>query len=97
MNINIDELEDKLNSLTGADFEAAQKNFKLKNPNFVGVTQLESAFQIELAAMALGINANELKALPLRKYNKILRVVNSFLFTDSDEDETVEKSSDKQS
>lgn len=91
MDIKFDELEEKLEGLTGADFEAVQKNFKLKNPNFVGVAQLDTGFQAELAANALGVNVNELKALPLRKYNKILQAVSRFLFSDLEQDEVAQK------
>ena len=50
--------------------------------------QLENGFMAEIAALALGENANELKALPLREYFSICNEVQRFLNNDSEENPT---------
>lgn len=87
MQIDINDLQDKLENLTGLDFEKAQKNFKAKyKDDSFGVIQLNSNFQIELAALALDENPNELKNLPLKKYVSLCNEVQRFLFADSVEE-----------
>ena len=78
-----------LNQLTGLDYEAAARRFKATNKDFFGVIQLESGFFAEVAALALGQNANELKALSLREYFNICNEVQRFLNSDSEENPTV--------
>ena len=51
--------------------------------------QLESGFFAEVAALALGQNANELKALSLREYFNICNEVQRFLNSDSEENPIV--------
>lgn len=88
MQINFDELEEKLEGLTGLDFEQAQKSFKAKyKDESFGVVQLNSKFQIELAAVAIGVNANDLKSLPLKTYSKLCNKVQNFLLNDSEPEE----------
>ena len=81
-------LDEGLSKLTGLDYEAAARRFKATNKDFFGVIQLENGFMIELAAAALGINANELKALSLREYFNICNEVQRFLNSDSQENQT---------
>ena len=86
--IDITKLEEGLENLSGLDFETAAKNFKKKHSkDSYGVIQLNTKFQIEVAAMALGVNTNELKELPLKKYSRVCKTVQDFLFDDGDESE----------
>lgn len=84
MQINFDELEQKLEGLTGLDYKTARKNFMAKNKDFVGVINLNSDFQIELAAIALNENANELTNLPLKKYAALCNFIQRFLLSGAD-------------
>jgi len=90
MQINFDELETKLEGLSGLDYKTARKNFMAKNQNFVGVLNLNADFQIELAATALNENANDLENLPLKKYVALCNFIQRFLLSDSDEETVAE-------
>lgn len=89
MTIDQKYLEEKLNGLTGLDYEAAKRRFRITQPNFIGVEQLQSGFQIEIAALALGVNVHELQNLPLKQYSKLCNLVSNFLFSDSETEEVV--------
>lgn len=85
--LDVKNLEEKLESLTGYDYETARRYFRLKNKDFFGVEQLNSEFQAEVAALALGANVNELKELPMKKYAKICNGVQRFLISSDDEED----------
>lgn len=87
MKINLDELKEKLQGLTGEDFLNVQKQFRTINPEFVPAIQFEPLFQIMLASHALGKNYHELQELPLPQFLKVTSQVSNFLFTTSDETE----------
>ena len=84
--MDITKLDEGLDKLTGLDFEAAEKNARSLGDT-TPVIQLSSKFQTELAATALDVNPNEIKALPLKKFNQILSKVQNFLYDFSDETE----------
>lgn len=84
-----EKLIEGLEEMTGLDYIAAQKRFKATHKDFFGVIQLENEFIAEIAATALGTNANELTALPLREYFGICTAVQTFLNQDSDEGTTL--------
>ena len=88
MQINYEELGEKLEGLSGLDYRNARKNFMAKNKDFVGLLNINSDFQIEIAAIALGENANDLTNLPLKKYVRLCNFVQRFLLNNSDEEET---------
>lgn len=83
---SIEELNAGLEKLTGADFEDAEKRVRSLG-DVTPIISLSTKFQIELAAIALETNANELKALPVKKYAQIANAVSTFLF-DISETET---------
>ena len=80
----VEELEGKLQAglenLTGLDFEQIER-IERQNKNVTPLLNWSSAFQAQLAARALGVNVNEIKALPLNRYNFITSTVSNFLFT----------------
>lgn len=87
MKINLDELKEKLQGLSGEDFLNVHKQFRTINPEFVPAVQFEPLYQTMLAAHALGKNYHELQALPLPQFLKIISATSNFLFTTSDETE----------
>lgn len=85
--MDISKLNEGLEKLTGIDFESAEKRVRTVGDT-TPIIQLSVKFQLELAAIALGTNANEIKALPIRKFNQILSRTQNFLYDFSDENET---------
>lgn len=85
--INYNELEDKLKALTGNDFESCEKIERATGNSAVEIS-LSKAFQARLGAQALGLNVHDIKALPLNEYQKFTSRVMTFLFQPSDSDET---------
>lgn len=86
--VDISNLTEKLKSLTGLDFEEAEKIERSTGNTAVDMT-FSKSFQIRLAAMALGVDVWELKELPLPQYSRIGMEVFTFLFS-SAVDETSE-------
>ena len=78
-------LEAGLENLTGLDFEAAEKRARTSGET-TPIISLSTKFQLELAAIALGENVNELKTMKIRDFNKMLATVSTFLFADSDDE-----------
>ena len=74
----MEELEKGLSKLTGLDFERALSEERLLG-HLHAVPSLAPEFQIRLAALALGKNVHDLKALPIREYNRLCNTVSSFL------------------
>lgn len=84
-------LKEKLPVLKGVDFEAVDREERLAGNAAVNVTMTPS-FQIRLAARAIDVNPHDLKALPLKQYNRINLEVTRFLFADLETEETLSKS-----
>lgn len=87
--IDVNFLKEKLDNLTGLDFEECEKEERTSGNNSVDVS-LSKSFQARLAARALGVNPHEIKGLPLKKYSKVVMEVMTFLFgseSDSTEDQ----------
>ena len=82
--IDVTKLDEKLNELRGLDFEAAEVQERAAGNNFPDVT-FSKSFQARLAAIALGIPADEIKTLPLKQYNQACQRVFNFLFANSDD------------
>ena len=82
--INTENLEEKLNTLRGIDFEAAETQERGAGNPAVEIT-FSKSFQTRIAALALGVNVHDLKALPLKKYLAITNQVSRFLFSTSAE------------
>ena len=83
-----EKLNEALAKMTGLDYIAAQNRFKTTHPAFIGVLQLEVEFQLEIAAMALKVNANEIKTWGMREFVNVCSAVQRFLSSNSDENET---------
>lgn len=87
MKIDTTNLEENLKTLSGLDFEKCEKAERAAG-NTQPLIQFSTGFLIRLAARALGMNYNELRALPLNEYVRITGAVTLFLFSSSDEDTT---------
>ena len=81
--IDIDKLNEGLNNLRGYEFELAETQERAIGNNYVDLSFTKS-FQARLAAMALKVPVDEIKALPLRDYSKTCSTVFTFLFNTSD-------------
>ena len=78
-NFNIDELESKLENLTGFDFEEAEQIERQTGNNTPMIT-FSSSFIIRLSAMALETTPQDLKALKISEYNDVVARTSNFLF-----------------
>lgn len=92
--VDISNLTEKLNELTGLDFEECEKEERLAGTNSVDVS-FSKSFQARLAAKALGVNVWDIKDLPLKKYAQVTMQVMTFLFADSAKEETQPNGSEK--
>lgn len=93
MKIDLTNLEEKLQGLTGNDFAEAESEERLSG-NIMPMIQFSTPFLIRLAARALGINHNDIKALPMNEYAKVAARTSNFLFATS-EDDTTDKPASK--
>ena len=84
---SIKELEENLEKLTGEDYLQAEKDTLASSNNFIGVMQLNTRFQLNVAAMAFKANPHDLTKLPLKKFSRILSVTSNFLLSHLDDDE----------
>ena len=80
--IDLSKLETGLESLTGRDYESAERMARMQG-DATPMIQYSSSFQAALAATALGVTNAELKELPIKMYAKVIGRVTSFLFEDS--------------
>lgn len=76
--INMDELQAGLSKLTGLDLEQAAREERTAGNNSV-LLDTEKSFQARLAAKALHMNVHDLKALPIKEYNRACNAVMVFL------------------
>lgn len=81
--IDMTNLEDRLKTLSGLDFEACEREERAAG-NTQPLVQFTSGFAVRLAARALGVNHNVLKALPINEYTQITGRTTNFLFSDSE-------------
>lgn len=81
MEIKTENLEEKLASLTGMDYEFAEQEERDAGNNAVDVT-FSKSYQARLAAKALDVNVFDLKELPIKDYVAITTRVSNFLFED---------------
>jgi len=81
--IDIDKLNEGLNNLRGYEFELAETQERASGNTFADLS-FTKGFQARLAAMALKIPADEIKALPLRDYTKVCGAVFNFLYSPSE-------------
>ena len=80
--IDTTNLTEKLATLRGLDFEQAEAEERGAGNAAIEMT-FSKSFQARLAAKALGVNVNDIKALPLAKYYSITAEVSRFLFSSS--------------
>jgi len=83
----IETLKEKLDDLTGFDFEDVERQERLAGNTAPNVSFTPS-FRTRLAAKALGVNPHDIKELKLKQYTKIDLEVMTFLFGGSEKDET---------
>lgn len=76
---DLSKLEEKLQLLTGNNFETAE-NIERQLGNTAPVISASSSFIVRLAAMALGCTPHDLKALPINKYAVVVSNTSNFLF-----------------
>lgn len=81
--IDFDKLTKGLNALTGYDYEAAEKQARALGDTSAEIG-LSKTFQAILAAKALGVKPDDLKALPIKDYAQAMAQVFGFLFGASD-------------
>ncbi len=81
--IDFDKLNEGLNNLRGYEFELAETQERAAGNTFADLS-FTKGFQARLAAMALKIPADEIKALPLKEFVKVCGAVFNFLFVPSD-------------
>lgn len=93
--INFDDLENKLETLTGNDFEEAEAIERQLGNNTPMITY-STAFQIRLAAKALGVIPQDIKSLKISEYNDIAARTANFLFATSAEKIRSKKSANLQ-
>ena len=91
MKIDYEKLKAGLESLTGHDFERAERAEQSSGNNAPMLT-LSKGFQARLAAEALKVPAPEIKGLPIREYNRVTNEVFSFLYGQSVESGELESS-----
>ncbi len=92
--IDISNLEEKLQTLTGFDFEEVEK-VERQLGNNAAVISTTASFITRLAAKALKVNPHDLKALPITQYTVVMSKTSNFLFGSLAE-EIALKSSEKQ-
>lgn len=83
--IDLTTLTEKLSALTGTDMEAAEREARLMGDSALELS-ISKCYQCILAAKALGVPPDDLRALPARKYQKIVSTVLIFLSSATDEE-----------
>ena len=91
--IDVKSLPEKLKTLSGIDFEEAEKDEITAGNKALDVT-LTRSYAIRIAAKALNIKPLELKKLPVLEYLAVVRQVNNFLVSGLELDKTLFKASD---
>ena len=93
-NIDTTNLTEKLESLRGLDFEAAETQERAAGNSAIEMS-FSKSFQARLAAKALGVNIHDIKALPMKEYFKITNAVSRFLYNGSESEETASNTSEQ--
>jgi len=86
--IDISNLPEKLKTLSGIDFEEAEKDEITAGNKALDVT-LTRSYAIRIAAKALNVKPLELKKLPVLEYLAVVRQVNNFLVSGLELDKTL--------
>ena len=89
--VDTSKLPEKLNALTGLDFELVEAQERASGNAYLDVTFTKS-FQARLAAQALGVPVADIKELPLKEYIKVCGKVLNFLAAPSVDETPATKS-----
>ena len=81
--VDTSKLTEKLNALTGLDFELVEAQERASGNTYIDVTFTKS-FQARLAAQALGVPVADIKELPMKEYIKTCGKVLNFFALPSD-------------
>lgn len=76
--IDTSDLEDKLATLTGRDFEQCEKAERATG-NLTPDVSFTKSFQARLAAIALKVNPHDIKGLPINQFVSITTRTSNFL------------------
>lgn len=76
--VDTSKLNEKLNALTGLDFELVESQERANGNTYLDVTFTKS-FQARLAAQALGVPVADIKELPMKQYIMVCGQVLNFL------------------
>ena len=90
--IDYKKLEEGLPTLTGHDFEMAEKQERAAG-NFTPDLTFSRSFLARLGSFALGVNVHDLKDLPLNEYAQVTQKVNAFLYSGSATEENASSES----
>lgn len=82
---NLNELEEKLKTLTGYDFETAEKQCR-KEGDLTPDIAFSKNFSARLIAKAMGMSVKEVKSLNIKEYTQATTTVTNFLFGSLAED-----------
>lgn len=82
--VDTSNLSEKLNALTGLDFELVEAQERAAG-NAAADVSFTKSFQARLAAQALNVPVADIKELPIKQYSKVCTDVFRFLFTPSDD------------
>ena len=74
------DLSQRLETLTGYDFEIAEREERSAGNIFTADISMSKSFQARLAARALSVPMQEIQELPMREYNLLAAQVFNFLF-----------------
>jgi hypothetical protein len=75
----ITELGLDLESLTGEDLVAAEREFQALNPGFIGVASLTTCYSMCLAARLVKRPVDDINKLPIKDCLQISREIDAFL------------------
>ena len=91
--VDYSNLKEKLASLSGNNFEQAERQERAAGNDIINLT-FTSSFRARIAAIALGVTAGDIKDLPLKDYTEITNTVYNFFYGVSDEAATLSESTE---
>ena len=77
--LDYSDLEKKLETLTGYDYDRAENEERLAGSIVADIT-LSAGFQSRLAARALGVSLSTIKGLKISDYKTVTGIVSNFLY-----------------
>jgi len=91
--IEIKNLREKLETLSGVDFEEAERE-EMQSGNKADDVTMTRSYAIRIAARALGVKPVDLKKFPVLEYLAIIRQVNNFFLSGLTKDKILFNQSD---